>query len=399
MAKVSIIIPVYNTSEYLERCLDSVLRQTLEDIEIICVNDGSTDNSLDMLRRYQDRDCRIKIIDKPNGGLVSARKAGIEGAGSEYIGYVDSDDWIDDDMYERLYGYMTRTGADLVSSGYKYEGNYITQHYDTVPEGFYDEERMDGLREQVIYNIEKKDVGIRGSLCCKLFKKDLLSVAQNCIEDSISYSEDKLCVVRYMLDCKTVFIAREAYYHYMQNNSSMVHKPNANYLTAVNAVYQHFISMYDHPNFTSSMRMQAELYITELLYKGINSRLGFENKNLLWIKPYYLEKIPHNSKLILFGAGELGDIYKKQILNDGRSSIIAVMDTSFRIVYSVDSDFTSPEDLAGIDYDYILITVKNKVKSAEIKRELAGRGVPENKLLWFEQQEIFWDFAEADGWI
>ena len=94
MAKVSVIVPVYNTEKYLEKCLDSILAQTLQDIEIICVNDGSKDCSREILEKYHDRDARIRIIDKENGGLVSARKAGVAEAFGEYIGFVDSDDWI-----------------------------------------------------------------------------------------------------------------------------------------------------------------------------------------------------------------------------------------------------------------------------------------------------------------
>ena len=99
--KVSVIVPVYNCEKYLKKCLDSLVNQTLKDIEIICVNDGSTDNSGRILEEYTDS--RIKIITKENGGLSSARNAGIAVAKGEYLGFVDSDDWVDLDFYEKLY--------------------------------------------------------------------------------------------------------------------------------------------------------------------------------------------------------------------------------------------------------------------------------------------------------
>ena len=92
MALLSVIIPVYNTEKYLPRCLDSVINQTLREIEILCVDDGSTDSSPSVLQDYARRDPRIRVIRKENGGLVSARKAGIQEAKGTYIGYVDSDD-------------------------------------------------------------------------------------------------------------------------------------------------------------------------------------------------------------------------------------------------------------------------------------------------------------------
>jgi glycosyltransferase involved in cell wall biosynthesis len=103
MPKVSIVIPVYNVEKYLRQCLDSVVNQTLKDIEIICVNDGSTDNSLQILEEYANKDDRIKIINKDNGGLSSARNAGLEIATGVYIGFVDSDDYIEIETYNEAY--------------------------------------------------------------------------------------------------------------------------------------------------------------------------------------------------------------------------------------------------------------------------------------------------------
>ena len=100
---VSVIIPVFDTECYLPTCLDSILNQTLDNIEIICINDGSTDNSLEILKNYQKKDNRIKIINKDNEGQGVARNIGIDNAVGEYIAFVDSDDFIKEDMLEKLY--------------------------------------------------------------------------------------------------------------------------------------------------------------------------------------------------------------------------------------------------------------------------------------------------------
>lgn len=101
--KVSVIIPVYNTSIYLDKCLGSLINQTLKEIEIICINDGSTDNSLEILQKYAQDDKRIIIINQQNQGQSAARNAGLNAASGEYIGFIDSDDWADDTMFEKLY--------------------------------------------------------------------------------------------------------------------------------------------------------------------------------------------------------------------------------------------------------------------------------------------------------
>ncbi len=399
MALLSVIVPVYNTENYLSRCLDSIINQTLRDMEIICVDDGSTDSSPVILQRYAEKDSRIHIIRKENGGLVSARKAGIRKAKGRYIGYVDSDDWIEPDMYESLCEYAETHQADMVSSGYFFEGNYITTHYDGVPEGLYDGEKMDFLREKAIYNIETRDVGIRSSLCCKIFLSEKFREIQLSIPEEISMSEDKLCVISFLLSCNRVSVRRKAFYHYIIHKESMVHMPDCRYLLKVNAVYQFLITLYKHPLFTATMRLQAELYITEMLYKGINSRMGFENRNLFWIDPYWLQEIPHGAKVALYGGGELGHVYRRQLKSRADLSFAGCMDFNWEKFREDVLATVPPKELPEAEYDVVVITIKNASKAREVKRQLAETGVPEYKILWFEQKEIYWKYAEVNGWI
>lgn len=111
--KVSIVIPVYNSEKYLAECLDSLVSQTLENIEIICVNNGSVDESLHILQEYAQKDARLKVFDIENNGPGAARNFGITQACGEYIGFCDSDDWVDLDFYEKLYGAAKKYDADL----------------------------------------------------------------------------------------------------------------------------------------------------------------------------------------------------------------------------------------------------------------------------------------------
>ena len=113
MAEISVIVPVYNVENYLEKCLDTIVNQTFSDIEIVCVNDGSTDNSRKILEKYKENDSRIIIIDKENGGLSSARNAGLKVATGKYISFIDSDDWVDLTMLEKLYQNITSLNTDI----------------------------------------------------------------------------------------------------------------------------------------------------------------------------------------------------------------------------------------------------------------------------------------------
>ena len=113
MTKLSIIVPVYNVEKYLPKCLESLIKQTLKDIEIICVNDGSMDNSLAILKEFASRDSRIRIIDNQHQGVAKTRNTGIEQSTGEYIGFVDSDDYIDIDFFEKLYNSATKSNSDI----------------------------------------------------------------------------------------------------------------------------------------------------------------------------------------------------------------------------------------------------------------------------------------------
>ena len=120
MPKVSIVIPVYNVEKYLRQCLDSVVNQTLQDIEIICVNDGSKDSSLQIMQEYQAKDPRIKIIDKENSGYGASMNRGFDAATGEYLGIVESDDYAEPDMFEKLYAVAKADDLDVVKSGFFY---------------------------------------------------------------------------------------------------------------------------------------------------------------------------------------------------------------------------------------------------------------------------------------
>ena len=114
MIKVSVIVPVYNVEKHLRKCLDSLLAQTLEEIEIIAVDDGSTDSSADILKEYEGKSAKLKSVGKENGGLSDARNCGLSYATGEYVGYVDSDDYVDPDMFLAMYEKASERGSDIV---------------------------------------------------------------------------------------------------------------------------------------------------------------------------------------------------------------------------------------------------------------------------------------------
>ncbi len=397
MPEISIIIPVYNVKQYLHQCMNSILQQSFKGIEIICVDDGSTDGSSEILDTFANKDSRVHIIHQENKGAVIARKNGIQCAKGKYIGFSDSDDWIESDMYEELYKIAEQYQVDLVSSGYIKEGNYKTVHMDAVEEGLYDSNRIQDLRDHTIYQMNKKVVGLRGSLCCKLFRAELLKAVQDDTPDSLTLGDDAMLLLRYVLEARSAYIMKQAFYHYMIHPVSVFHSADTQYLLRVQKIYEYFYHLYQHPNFSAAMRLQSELYIVDVLLKGINRNMGFEHKNLLWVNPYWLDRIPPYAKVVLYGAGELGEKYRLHLRQRADIKYVACVDFHYEKLTGKNFPVESPLILNDLDYDYIVITIKNPDKADEISQKLQDAGVPREKILWFENLEIFWKFAEADG--
>lgn len=397
---VSVIVPVYNTAQYIGKCLESIMAQTYRDLEIICVDDGSTDGSSEILDEYEQKDARIRVIHKENGGSVTARKAGISAATGEYIGYVDSDDYIEPDMYEALMEIAGKYCVDMVTSGYYLEGLYTTYHVDTVEEGLYEKKDMYELRNNLIYCGKKRETGLRGSLCCKLFRASVMKKVQMGIPDDITTAEDKSCLLNFILECGSVFVWKKAYYHWVIRGDSKSHRSNDDYLIKVDHVCRFWESLYQHPNFTDRMRTQSEIYFVELIFLGINKRMGFKNRNMLWIDPYWMDSLPLHSRIVLYGGGELGEKYRKQLFHKRPDvTLVSCVDSQYRTLSSADFLIDPPEVLGQLEYDRIVITIKNRGKAESVREQLVSEGIPAEKIVWREQPEIYWKFIEAEGMI
>lgn len=394
---VSVIVPVFNTAPYLRQCLDSLVNQTLRLMEMICVDDGSTDGSGEILDEYAAKHPAIKVIHKENGGVVSARRCGEAIAKGAYIGYVDGDDWTEPEMFQQLYDCAVKSKAELVASGYYLEGNYTSELYDGVEDGFYGEEKIQNLRENAIYCMPKKEVGLRASLCCKLFLKKLLERIRFPVPADIPMSEDKMQMLACILECRCAYVLKKAYYHYRINPASSTHRENPSYLLHMDKVYQYIRKLYSHPNFTAAMHRQAEFYMIEMLLSGINTRLGFQTRNLLWFDPYWLEAIPAGSRIILYGSGEAGRKCRTQLLEKGCHAYVGCIDFEYARLRDDILEIRSPSILSCAEYDYIVITVKNPMKAEQIRQGLEELGVEPGRILWFEQRDLFWRYAQAEG--
>ena len=206
MPKISIIIPIYNAENYLKRCLNSVINQTLKDIEIICINDCSKDNSLEILKKYSKKDKRIKIINlKENKGESKARNIGLDNTNSEYIAFLDNDDEIDLDFYEKLYNKAIKTNSDIVKAGVDII-NYDKKH------------QKDNLNELIKQNNSK--LYFTHYWWSAIYKSSLIKENNIKFLEKYEIGEDILFLNQAILNCKKLEIIDNTYYHYHKRENS-----------------------------------------------------------------------------------------------------------------------------------------------------------------------------------
>lgn len=378
---VSVIIPAYQAEKYLERCLKSIMDQAYNKLQIIVVDDGSTDATGRICACLAESDARIKIINKKNGGVMSARLKGIDAATGEYIGFVDADDWVDTLMYEKLVTYMEN--VDIVTSGfYKRYPHGQMKVCDVIPEGVYctDEQRA-YIRENMLLMDDGRE-GIQNSLCCKLFKTTIVKSFYKSLNPNIVHGEDALFLHNYLLNCTAIRVCHEAYYNYRIHEDSSIQSKDDYFLTKINALYTSLKQLYQNQKDADVLVNKLEQYIVFLVCYGINFKMGFSERHRI---PWYIfpfKKEIYNKQIILYGAGKVGRDYHNQISKADNCELILWVDKEASAYQKKGMRVESPNRICMYQYDFVVIAVKDKMASEGIKQELIENGIPACKILW-----------------
>ena len=217
MIKVSVIIPVFNVEKYLNQCLDSVCAQTLKDIEIICINDGSTDNSYNLLCEYAKLDSRIIIINQSNKGVSSARNAGVKLARGEFLCFIDSDDYVDSDYLEKLYQSAVTNNCEIACSGFiKVSG---------IRKSVKKEISKVAVLKNISEKIEIEQIPKHNYIWNKIFLR------QSFINNNFKFAEGRFfedieIVIKILNTMGDMVTVPDVYYYYRKNPDSIVHRQN-----------------------------------------------------------------------------------------------------------------------------------------------------------------------------
>lgn len=306
-SKISIIVAVYNIEAYLNKCIASILTQTYQNCEIILVDDGSTDGSSKLCDFYEQQDSRITVIHKENGGLVSARKAGLAIAQGEYVEFVDGDDWIEPQMYEHLMNLAIEHQADMVLGGSieDTDGKTINKT-NRLKSGIYDKGRL--CKEVYPYMLCMEDffcMGIQPYIWNKLMRRELAQKYVMAVDDRIRVGEDVAAVMPMLLMANRVVISDYCDYHYCIRGTSMMwHKENEERewedLCILHGFLQKAFSVCRNQYRIDD---QLSLYtVGNMLTRAYGKVAGKDGKGVLWPFGYWIS----SRKCIVYSAGNFG---------------------------------------------------------------------------------------------
>ena len=261
MPKASLIIPVYNVENYIEKCLNSVVNQTLKDMEVIIVNDGSKDSSKQKIEKYLKKYPRIKYLEKENGGLSDARNYGMQYATGEYIAFLDSDDYVEETMYEEMYNVAQKEAADMV------ECNFIWEY-------------PDKKREDIgaVYNSKREMVEkARVVAWNKLIKRELLEKTGVKFPIGLRY-EDVEFFYKLVPYLEKVSFVKKCFVHYIQRGNSIANTQNIR-TKEIFTVLQNVISYYRENGFYDEYKDELEfIYVRFLLCSSLKRICKIQNK-------------------------------------------------------------------------------------------------------------------------
>lgn len=315
MEKVSIIVPVYNVHNYLNNCLESLVRQTYKNIEILLIDDGSTDGSGEICDEWAIKDARIKVFHKENGGVSSARNVGITNATGEYLMAADGDDYCEETFVEKMHNAITNQNCDMaLCSHYEEYTNKVINYETPYDTGVYDVEEIFNALFLATKNNETKKLFT--AFWLGILKRSIIEKHNLRCDTNVTREEDLLFFLDYIGYCKKIAILNECLYHYIQRESSLIHTqyiaPTIPTIKSLLYIQEQFIKIAKKHNIDETLYMQSflRLHLEQFLWQIINI-YNLNSTSDKKEKLYLLKFILDNAKLVEAIKATEKDTYKK----------------------------------------------------------------------------------------
>lgn len=382
---ISIICPIYNIALYLPKCIQSIIGQTYSNLQIILVDDGSTDGSAKICDKYASLDNRIKVIHKPNGGLVSARKAGLKAATGEYVIYVDGDDWIESDLCENMLKEMLDSEADLVDADYYMDmGQEVISMHSNIFYGRYHAEEIIPI---MLCDENFNECRLKAYLWSKMFRRELLERVQYAVDERVTFGEDVAVTYPYVLQCKKISILNYSGYHYVQHLSSMVYtkKDDEQIRNAllIKGLYRNFVK-----DTNAGILLQELNQYSKLLFTLRNISYFDQASAGQFLLPF--GGIKEYSKVVVYGAGRVGQSIYRYLINTQKLQVVDWLDRDFEKYQQLGFEVHPPEHISDADLTdiKIIIAINSRKVANSVRKWLIDNEIQEESILWLTEEFI-----------
>ena len=389
---ISVILTVYNKEKYLNKCIKSILNQTYNNLELILINDGSTDSSGIICDEFASRDSRVRIFHQKNAGQQAAQKKGIEVANGYYISFVDGDDYIDSKMYGTLIDKMK--DADLITSGLikeREDGSIVKIDVDNIEPGEYAfgiaiKYFFDNLIMYSNYDSGSVFGGISNHKVDKIFKTEIVRKIYNKCNIGIRLEEDYLFCMLYALQCNKVIVTHDIYYHYVRTENSITATQDKHFLSDREKIYYTLYNAVKGHKYEDSLQEQLRRRTLFVLFSFCELHIGFMGKRVFPAYDFPEYELIYDKKIILFGAGAVGQSYYYWINEHNIADIVLWVDN--KVSNKENNIVCSPNMIFSAEYDLIIISVKNERDANSIRKQLYSLGIKDAKIIWKQPKEI-----------
>ncbi len=377
---VSVIVPIYGVENYLHKCVDSILEQSFENFELILVDDGSPDNCPTICDDYARRDKRVRVVHKSNGGLLSARKAGLDASIGQYISFVDGDDWIDHFFLDTMVGYALANNADFVITGHFREFDGKIETIRPINPGIYDRKEIEQqILPKAIYSGAFCEHGVSTYVWNKLFRRDLLTQILPHVPNEIVMGEDAAITYSYLAISHNLVISKIPLYYYRQRHDSIVksieHFDKEFYRLGLLMSYlkTELSEVLDEDNLNEQLAYY--LYSQILVRTGGLVNQDFENVNY---NPFL--GIRKGAKVAVYSSGSFGQHLLNNNLKNNFFDIVGWVDIDYHQL-QIGKNIVEPiSSLANLKFEAIIIATINPKVWKNITEELLLFGISEQKI-------------------
>lgn len=385
-AKLAVIVPVFNAEDYLETCIKSICNQSMQELEIILVDDGSTDRSPHICDDFGKRDSRIKVIHKRNEGTIKARRAGVRAASTAFVGFVDADDWIDENMYEKLMECIEREDVEMAfcdiyrsfSEGdIRYDKGMFHEY------GRYDRDKIEKvLYKDMLWKEEKNFYGIDTALWNKIYRKEIIEKWQNKIADyTFHYGEDIAIFYPVMLETVSLYYLGEGLYYQRQRPRGEVpgYIQTERYFQGLSELHGYLYRVFNEKGWLGEMGRQLDFWY---MYSACLKRTCYALPPVTE-SPYMFPfgRVERGSKTVLYGAGDIGKIYYKQNKQCEYCDIVLWADRNAQKYQNQGMQVFMPEKIKDVEYDYIVVANASEEIKQTIGNRLKNQGISKEKLI------------------